>query len=45
MRFVLPGLREALQAERRAFAAFSSEMAVLRVRRSDSAIWDMLGLC
>lgn len=39
------GLREALQAERRAFAALSSEMAVLRVGRSDLAIWDMLGLC
>jgi hypothetical protein len=40
-----PGLRDALQAERRALAAFSSEMAVVRVGRSDSAIWDMLGKC
>jgi hypothetical protein len=40
-----PGLRLALQAERRAFAAFSSEMAVIRVGRSDSAIWDMLAPC
>jgi hypothetical protein len=38
-----PGLRDALQAERRALAAFSSEMAVVRVGRSELAIWDMLG--
>jgi hypothetical protein len=42
-RFVAePGLREALHAERRALAAFSSEMAVAIVERSDPAIWDIL---
>jgi hypothetical protein len=40
-----PGLRDALQAERRALAALSSEIAEVIVWRSDSAIWDILGLC
>jgi hypothetical protein len=40
-----PGLRDALQAERRALAALSSEIAEVIVGRSDSAIWDILGLC
>lgn len=37
-----PGLRDVLQAERRALAAFSSDIAELMVLRSASAIWDIL---
>lgn len=37
-----PGLRDVLQAERRALAAFSSDIADLMVLRSASAIWDIL---
>ena len=37
-----PGLRDVLQAERRALAAFSSDIAKFMVLRSASAIWDIL---